>query len=247
MDVRELLRKDEGEPPEEGAPAWYVSFADMATLLMATFLMILSFASMDLKKFQKMAGSVQAALGGRVSPVTAAPPPVPLPIPSTQPVPPPSRGETLAVVQGVFQDLGDSAEVVQTEDGVVVRFEGSVLYHSGSADLKPQAKAVLDKVGGLLGRYTFDLHILGHTDSEAIETDRYPSNWELSAARASAALRYLVGRGASPQRLVAVGLADSRPLAPNGTSEGRARNRRVEFVFKSPEGATTGGFKPATP
>jgi chemotaxis protein MotB len=145
----------------------------------------------------------------------------------------------------LFQDLGSSAEVVQTEEGVTVRFDGRVLYHSGAADFKPQARAILDKVAGFLSKYTFDLYILGHTDSEPIETDRFPSNWELSASRASAALRYLVGRGVSPQRLVAVGLADSRPISSNETAEGRAKNRRVEFVFKRPEGAAAGGFKPA--
>lgn len=246
MELDELLRKDDGDQVEEGAPAWYVSFADMATLLMATFLMILSFASMDLRKFQKMAGSVQQALGGKVAPITAAPP-VQLPLPTVQPAAVPPRGEALAVIQGSFQDLGSSAEIIQTEEGVTVRFEGKVLYLSASADLRPQATAILNKVAALLSKYTFDLQILGHTDSEPIETDRFPSNWELSGARAAAALRYLVGRGTSPQRLVAVGLADSRPLASNATQGGRARNRRVEFVFKSPEGARGGGFKPAKP
>ncbi|MBI5016798.1 MAG: flagellar motor protein MotB [Deltaproteobacteria bacterium] len=246
MDIHELLQKEEKPDQEEGAPAWYVSFADMATLLMATFLMLLSFASMDLKKFHKMAGSVQAALGAPGQSASTGPSAtVVLPVSGPAPAAPPSDKETLAIVQSLFQDLGGAAEVVQTEDGVTARLEGQVIFLSGDATVRPQARAVLDRVAALLRKYTFDLYILGHTDPTPIETARFPSNWELSSARASAVLRYLAERGTSPQRLVAVGFADSRPLTPNDTPQGRAKNRRVEFVFKAPENAAAGGFKPA--
>jgi chemotaxis protein MotB len=247
VDIQELLRKDE-EPAEEGAPAWYVSFADMATLLMATFLMLLSFASMDLKKFNRMMGGMQAAFGAEgKGQATPAPSPSAagalVGIGDAQA--PPSAQETLSIVQALFQDLGDGAEVVQEEGSVTVRFEGKVLFQSGVAEFKPEAQRILDRVGLLLRKYTFDLYILGHTDSVPVETPKYASNWELSAARSSAALRYLVSGGASPKRLVAAGLADSRPIATNDTPEGRARNRRVEFVFRKPENLPGGGFKPA--
>ena len=244
MDLHELLRKhDELNPPEEGAPAWYVSFADMATLLMATFLMLLSFATMDLKKFNKVLGSVQTAFGVAKS---SEPPPAPG-LPTQAPLTAPSGDKALSVIQAVFQELGPMAEVFQGEDGVTVRFEGKVLFLSGSAEFRPEAAQVLDRLVYLLRKYTFDLYILGHTDSIPIETSRFPSNWELSGARAAAALRYLSERGADPLRLVAVGFADSRPIAPNDTPEDRARNRRVEFLFKNPEGLPAGGFKPARP
>ncbi|RMG90551.1 MAG: flagellar motor protein, partial [Candidatus Dadabacteria bacterium] len=145
------------------------------------------------------------------------------------------------------QELGGAAEVTMDEEGVTVRVEGKLLFPSGSAELKPEAAAVLDRIAALIKKYTFDLYILGHTDSVPIHTERFPSNWELSSARATAALRYLVERGADPARLVAVGFADSRPIAPNDTPEGRARNRRVEFVFKSPEALPQGGYRPARP
>jgi len=248
MDIHDLLKKETEAPGDEGAPAWYVSFADMATLLMATFLMLLSFASMDLKKFNRMLGSVQAAFGAQVRGPGVDP--VPLHGPGVlaggaQPLAPPSKEQTMSIMQALFQDLRESAEVLQGEDGVTVRFEGKVLFQSGSADFKPETQRILDRVALLLRKYTFDLYILGHTDSVPIESPKYPSNWELSGARASAALRYLVVRGAAPQRLVAAGLADSRPIAGNDTPEGRTRNRRVEFVFKKPESLPEGGFKPA--
>lgn len=243
MDIRDLLRKDEADPPEEGAPAWYVSFADMATLLMATFLMLLSFASLDLKKFHRMVGSVQTALG--VQPPRAGSPLPPLvqvpPVPNAAP----GSEQAVAILQGIFQELGSIAEVVRQEDGVTVRFEGQVLFQSGSAEFKPNARQVLDRVALVLAKYNFDLYILGHTDSVPIETSRFPTNWELSGARASAALRYLVAQGTSPKRLVAVGLADSRPLGPGATAEERARNRRVEFLFKAPHQLPDGAYKPA--
>ncbi|MBI5446596.1 MAG: flagellar motor protein MotB [Deltaproteobacteria bacterium] len=246
MDIRDLLRKEEPDT-EEGAPAWYVSFADMATLLMATFLMLLSFASLDLKKFHRMAGSVQTALGSERAKAAFAPPPSAPVLPELAPTPVAGKAQALAIVQGMFADLGSSAEIVEEEDGITVRFEGKVLFPSGSADFKPDARRVLDRVSELLRKYNFDLYILGHTDAVAIETSRFPSNWELSGARAAAALRHLVSQGAAPQRLVAVGLAESRPLASNATPEGRARNRRIEFLFKTPQALSTGGYKPAKP
>ena len=75
------------------------------------------------------------------------------------------------------------------------------------------------------------LLVEGHTDSVPITTERFPSNWELSGSRAAAVLRYLIGLGIDPKRLTCVGLADSYPIANNDTKQGRAANRRVEFVL----------------
>jgi chemotaxis protein MotB len=246
MDLRDLLQKEEAETHEEGAPAWYVSFADMAILLMATFLMLLSFASMDLKKFDRLLGSVQSALG---APPKAAPGPAGSAelLPPARPVAPPGAEQALSIIQGIFQSLGPMVEVSASGEGVTLRLEGKVLFHSGSADFKVGAEEVLNRISGLLRRYSFDLYILGHTDSVPIETVRYPSNWELSGARAAAALRYLATRGAAPERLLAVGFADSRPLASNATPEGRSRNRRIEFLFKSPEALPWGAYRAAAP
>jgi chemotaxis protein MotB len=191
---------------------------------------------------------VQAAFGiQKTAGSPGAPPDVSGGIEGEVPATPPSGEKALSVIQAVFQEVGPTAEVFQDEGGVTVRFEGKVLFVSGSADFRPEAAPILDRLASLLRKYTFDLYILGHTDSIPIETSRFPSNWELSGARAAAALRYLAERGADPQRLVAAGFADSRPVAPNDSPEGRARNRRVEFVFKNPEALPSGEFRPARP
>ena len=145
------------------------------------------------------------------------------------------------VIQYVWQPT------VWDENGITVRVEGGLMFASGSDQLRPEATPVMERVSALLGKYTFDLYILGHTDSVPIRTSRFPSNWELSSARATATLRHLVAQGADPQRLVAVGFADSRPIDRNDSPEGRERNRRVEFLFKNPESMPSGGFRPADP
>ena len=263
MDVNELLNRGGGEEEaEEGAPAWMATFADMSTLLLTFFVLLLSFANMDVQKFREMLGSIKDAFGvqketwgdymARSQQIieTMFTPPEQgqgREQEQAQSQSAPSMEQFLSIVEALFEDLGGAAEVYMDEAGVTVRVQGKLLFPSGSAELKPEARAVLDRILALLRKYTFDLYILGHTDSVPIHTERFPSNWELSAARATAALRYLVSRGADPKRLVAVGFADSRPVASNDTPEGRAKNRRVEFLFKNPDTLPTGGLKPAGP
>jgi len=263
MNIDELLNQGGQEEAEEGAPAWMATFADMSTLLLTFFILLLSFANMDAQKFREMLGSVKDAFGVQKESFGDYRAQSSLAVEfSTQQDrtgekdageaqgkegQAPSMEQALSIIQAMFQELGAAAEVSLDEEGVTVRIDGKLLFLSGSAELRSDAAVVMDRVAALLEKYTFDLFILGHTDSVPIETTQFPSNWELSGARASAALRYLVGRGLDPRRLVAVGFADSRPIDSNATPEGRARNRRVEFLFKSPETLSTGGYRPAQP
>ncbi len=261
MKLDELLNQGGQEEVEEGAPAWMATFADMSTLLLTFFVLLLSFANMDAQKFREMLGSVKDAFGVQketfgdyMSRSTTA---LDFAVQQTQQESEagdqgedkqsPSMEQALSIIQAVFQELGSAAEVLLDEEGVTVRVDGKLLFPSGSAQLRPEAAVVMERMAGLLQNYTFDLYILGHTDAVPIETVQFPSNWELSSARAAASLRYLAGQGVDPRRLVSVGFADSRPIDTNATPEGRARNRRVEFLFKSPEALPSGGFKPATP
>jgi chemotaxis protein MotB len=258
MKIEDLLNQGGEEEVEEGAPAWMATFADMSTLLLTFFVLLLSFANMDAKKFREMLGSVQDAFGVQketfgdyMARSTQA---IEFSLQTqdgagseNQEQQAPSMEQVMSIIEAVFQDLDAAAEVFLDDEGVTVRVEGRLMFTSGSAELKPGAAQVLDRVAALLQKYTFDLYILGHTDSVPIETANFPSNWELSSARAAAALRYLVDRDADPRRLVAVGFSDSRPIVENNTPEGRARNRRVEFLFKNAETLPTGGLKPARP
>lgn len=121
--------------------------------------------------------------------------------------------------------------------GVLLRVQSDAMFEHGSAVLLPQAQKVLDQVINLLKEYNLYLVVRGHADaSEVIDGSLYPSKWELSGARAAAALRYIVEHGdIKSSRLRGVAYADTRPLEPSITEENIARNRRIEFYFHRPE------------
>jgi chemotaxis protein MotB len=123
-------------------------------------------------------------------------------------------------------------QVGAARDGVIISLSGNVLFDSGRADLKPAGLAMLNILADRVRDMPNDLRIEGHTDDIPIETSIFPSNWELSAARAVSVARYLSDHGRiKPERLTAAGYGQFRPAAPNTTREGRARNRRVDIVI----------------
>lgn len=122
-----------------------------------------------------------------------------------------------------------------SRDGIVVRLSGSFLFDSGRAELKPNAYPVLDTLAEQLRSLSNDVRIDGHTDSTPIDSPRFPTNWELSVARAAAITRYLSETGGVPaSRLSAAGFGEFRPVATNDTREGRSQNRRVEVHILAP-------------
>ncbi len=132
-------------------------------------------------------------------------------------------------------DLGDDIDVIVNAQSVSFRISAELLFASGQADLTQTGPAVLDRLGAALGRHAHALSIEGHTDLIPIQNGRFASNWELSTARATSVLRYLVRRGIAAERLRAVGYAHTRPLASNDTPQGRAANRRVELIMDMPQ------------
>ena len=117
--------------------------------------------------------------------------------------------------------------------GLVVRvLTDNLLFDSGSATLQPGADQLLNEVAQLLNLDpTHPITVEGHTDNQPIATAQFPSNWELSTARATNVVRFLISRGVNRYRLGAVGYADLHPIASNATAAGRAHNRRVEIVL----------------
>jgi chemotaxis protein MotB len=117
------------------------------------------------------------------------------------------------------------------ERGLTIRFLDTALFDLGQADLKPEARAILDNVASILRSLPNPIRVEGHTDNLPINTYRFPSNWELSTARATTVVRYLAEKhGIPPDRLSAAGYGEWRPVAPNDTPEHRAQNRRVDIV-----------------
>jgi chemotaxis protein MotB len=144
--------------------------------------------------------------------------------------------------------------ISQLQGKLTVNILDRILFDSGEADLKPDGAAVLRKVAAILAAHPkLQVHVVGHTDNVPIKAsarNRYPSNWELSTARATAAVRFLTETaGVDPRRLGAVGYGEFRPVADNSTPEGRARNRRIAITILSEEmaGADTAGAKTPPP
>ena len=211
---------------DEGAPLWMITYSDMVTLLLTFFILYYSIASMNMQKFKEaIIGEEQASIGL-------------LELLDSAEVKESIQNLTGLKSNDILQDIQEVAEEteldVETSDAkVVVRVPGASLFKPGEADLELSARPVLDEVIRVVNKYPgYKIHIQGHTDDEPISTDRFPTNWELSAARATAVLRYFYDKGAEPERMTATGYADTFPLATNDTAPGRAKNRRVEFVLE---------------
>jgi chemotaxis protein MotB len=127
----------------------------------------------------------------------------------------------------------DLINVTRNDDWVEVEINSSLLYGSGSADLEDEAIPVLRSLAGILQRYPNQIQVEGFTDNLPISTYVFPSNWELSAARAAGVVHLFMRSGVEPERMSAIGFGEYRPIADNATAEGRRKNRRVVLVIMS--------------
>ena len=125
--------------------------------------------------------------------------------------------------------------VAYTAEGLVMRLSDHALFNAGVADISPQAIPLLQKIGAIVAETAYEVRVEGHTDDMPIKTNRYPSNWELSTARAVNVLRYIIDAYRIPsERLSAAGFGEYQPLAANDSLMNRAKNRRVEIVILNP-------------
>lgn len=144
-----------------------------------------------------------------------------------------------------FKELKkDLQEEIQAKEIMITELKGKltvnlmdkVLFDSGEAEIKQSGLKVMDKIAKMLNKYpNRRVHVEGHTDNVPISSSKYPTNWELSTARATSAVRYLQTKDVDPKRLVAVGHSEYHPIASNDTSKGRARNRRIEIILMPPK------------
>lgn len=152
-------------------------------------------------------------------------------------------------IRRVLEPLTRSGQVSVTQGahGITVEINASVLFTQGEAALDASADPPLRAVAKVLAGASFPVKVEGHTDNTPINTFRFPSNWELSAARASSVVRLFVDAGVQPDRLTAAGYSDQRPIADNDTDEGRARNRRVTILIESMFTEPAPSASPAAP
>ena len=239
---------------------WLVSYADMITLLMVLFVVLYAMGQTDKTKLEVLRTSLQRAFSVEVLRGTDAsslrgssgeaviPPPVPMAITQEliamtgQTIPDARMAATLHEVREALvkvpvpSDASGSVDVGASREGIVISLAGNMLFDSGKSDLKPRGMTLLDTLSERLRTMPNEIRVEGHTDNIAIATPLYPSNWELSSARATTVGRYLVEHSdIAPQRIIAAGYGEFRPVAPNDTREGRARNRRVDLVVLFPQ------------
>jgi len=221
------------------------TFADLSTLLLTFFVLLLSFANMDVIKFQDMAGSIKDAFGYREDNLGNFHPEMLARRTKVRSSieqellggPRKKRRKMTRKIRDLInkRQLKGKLSAATNEEGMVIRVNDSVMFGGGNNRMKLAAFPILDEIAKVLSEYPCDIVVQGHTDNKPITSRRFPSNWELSASRAIEVMRYLVEQGGiDPRRIGAAGYADQRPLVPNTTRVNRLKNRRVEFLCHRP-------------
>jgi chemotaxis protein MotB len=212
---------DENEP-------WLLSFADMFTLLVSFFCVLLSMASFDRLKYEKTAEALAAEFSKQDEPVKPMPQNAIAVLDQTEVL----NGIRDAVT---LQGLGDQVAITMTPVGVQLTASSELLFASGQAEAGDKAQLLMRAVAGVLKPLPAAISVEGHTDDVPMHTERFPSNWELSTARASSMVRILLEAGIAPDRVSAVGYAETRPVArQDGAADPalvRAKNRRVVLLI----------------
>lgn len=209
-------------PARSGRDRWLVSYADLMTILFAFFMTLY--------------GASQMKVEQQIQAMSTPPPSTPAPDDAASP----ARDARAELSGALESDLADAieagrVEIVNSMRGVIVSLPESATFASGSADVSSGALEIIRQVAVVVGPRHNELRIEGHTDDQPIRTARFKSNWELSTARASAVVAFLVeSAGIDPARLAAAGYGEHHPRVANDSPESRARNRRVDIVVLEP-------------
>lgn len=214
---------------------WEVIYTGFVLILLCFFIMLCSFSTMERSKVTRFVRSFNLAVNILTGGLKLEPGDIILPA-SEDIV---DEKDPLA---GIFKDVITKARSLGIDSSVdlemrgktlVMRLANAILFQTGSAQILPGSIPLLKKVGAIISSTPHAVCIEGHTDNRPIHTRRYPSNWELSTARAVNVLRFLVNRAGVPAgRISAAGFGAYQPLSANDTAADRARNRRVEIVFQ---------------
>lgn len=227
-----MARKKKPEE-HENHERWLVSYADFITLLFAFFVVMYSVSSVNEGKFRAAADSISQAFHPVIN-LSASPVRIDAKVTNTLPNIISPDFKTYQKLQDTMKeagDLGDKVKVDMDKRGIVVRVADTLVFDTGKAEVRPEAREVLKKVGAVLAGGNKQVRVEGHTDNVPIKTAHFPSNWELSTDRASAIVRYFIDNtNMKPPLLSAAGYAHYKPLESNDTPAGRAKNRRVDIV-----------------
>ncbi|MHB8170273.1 MAG: flagellar motor protein MotB [Thermincolia bacterium] len=225
-------KQDEEE--HENNERWLLTYADLITLLLIFFVVMFAMSNLNQKKFEQMSMSLKTALVGINPGHVIGESPGPEIIPGAG-----RKGKEEKDIEKIKKDLEkyikekqlDSKVGIRLEErGLVISLREAVLFKLGSADLAPASLQVIDEVVKALETMPNPVRVEGHTDNLPINTPQFPSNWELSTARATNIVRYMIQVGYKPENISAIGYGEFRPLAPNA-AKGNPMNRRVDLVL----------------
>lgn len=228
------MKKEKEGIEEPSAPFWMTTFSDMMTLLLVFFVLILSYSTIELEKFKGAMSSMKGALGIMPEMGSSIPSPkirfnermTPRNVDIKKRMDNFEKAMKEAGMQGKF-------EAEATASGIHIRLGDNVLYDIGKAGIKHTAFPILAEISEILKDGSKEIYVEGHTDNVPINTPKYPSNWELSTARAMSVIRYLNQVQKIPmKKMAAVGHGEHRPMVPNTSRSNRAKNRRVEIFIK---------------
>lgn len=241
---------------------WLVSYADFITLLFAVFVVLYAMGQSDKKKVEEVMQAIQQSFGmasaGATAPkvnviasqtITVIPSLKPelkiSPMGRTRSGQAKTRAEEKdfrqikSAVEAYLIKQGAQSKVTLeiTRRGLIVSLKEAGFFNSGQANIKPEAYELINTIAEVMTQYNNPMRLEGHTDNIPINTAQFPSNWELSTARATNGLKYLLKNfNVDANKISATGYAEFRPIADNATPDGRARNRRVDLVMLSGEG-----------
>ena len=233
------MARKQKHPEHVNHERWLVSYADFITLLFAFFVVMFAVSQVDSKKVGRFTQSFNQALewqvldsGGRgIFPNDDT-----KRTPEHKVVAPVEQGAKVSVRRAIARKMGASPalrglKLEELHGELVLRLPERLMFDVGDARLRDDGTAAIDAIGEALRDRDVSVRVEGHTDNAPIHTLRFPSNWELSTARATAVVGHLIETKAlAPVRLSAAGYSEYHPLADNGSSDGRALNRRVDVI-----------------
>ena len=227
---------------------WLVSYADFITLLFAFFVVMYSISSVNTGKYRVLSDTLESVFAspGSTDPIqleehdTTAPPTItPINIIELPPTPPPVSDQIIRTINDLSKQFNstfaekihrENISIKQGNNWLELETKSSALFYSGEARLEQTAIPIIAKVADILKTSSNPIQVEGFTDNQPINTTRFPSNWELSAARAASVVHLLDRYGVSPTRMSAIGYGEFKPVADNATEDGRQKNRRIVLV-----------------
>lgn len=229
------LRKKESNGG--GDASWLATMADLMQLLLTFFILLFSMSNVDDEKFSNVTTGIQEAFVGTGAGTSIIEGYPGSNIANDGQVMTEIAPEIVEMYDKVGQfitdnELQEEVQVTIDSEGVYVNIEEAILFDTGNANLKVSGVNVLGDLQPLINEFDNDIIVEGHTDNIPINSPKFPTNWELSTARAVAVVRYLSeNENIDPSRLSARGYGEYSPIAPNDTPENRALNRRVNLFI----------------